>query len=57
MRKRRRVSPVEAIAVVGVDGEDSESRLDQGGVETGVDDAGSYFRRQPRLPESHNLIV
>lgn len=60
-RRRRRErgsrSPIEAVAVVGVDGEDPESRLDQGGVEARVSDAGGHILGEPSLPQRHNLVV
>ena len=33
-RKKRRSLPVVAIAIVGVDGQDLEARLDHGGIES-----------------------
>lgn len=55
--RRRRSSPVVAVAVVGVNRENPEPWLDQGGVEAGVGDAGGHVRWQPRLPQDRNLIV
>lgn len=49
--------PIESVTVVGVDGDDLESRLDQSGVKSGIGDAGGHLRRQPIHPQSHNLIV
>lgn len=50
-------APVEAVAVVGVDGENSETGFYDGAVIGTVEDGAGHFRRQPRLPKQCYLII
>lgn len=49
--------PVEAVAVIGVDGKDPECWSDESRVIPGVGDAGGSVGGQPSLPQGHHFVV
>lgn len=50
-------TPVETVAVVGVDGENSETGFNDGAIVGTVEDGAGHFRWQPLLPKQCNLII